>query len=142
MATPALPETSSLCSVVVATLVPGYERDKVNEVISFIGPTSVDEREKLLSHTELFFRSGKDVSDSGMRPQAHFTEAFDEPLDGNNFYAVPALTGFELVGRAYKVVVGYAKSIHKMAVDHVWSKPFVTLEFKLAGPVDFKNVYL
>ncbi|EMP38939.1 Maltase-glucoamylase, intestinal [Chelonia mydas] len=39
----------------------GYEKDKVGEVISFIGPTSVGRRYKLSSYTELFFRSGKSL---------------------------------------------------------------------------------
>ncbi|EMP25955.1 hypothetical protein UY3_16952 [Chelonia mydas] len=36
-------------------------RDKVGEVTSFIGPTSVGARDKHLSHIELFFTSGKDT---------------------------------------------------------------------------------
>lgn len=44
-------------SVVVAVLVPAYWRDRVGEVIAFIGPTSVAGAEqKLLSYTELFPR--------------------------------------------------------------------------------------
>ncbi|EMP25343.1 hypothetical protein UY3_17587 [Chelonia mydas] len=37
------------------------ERDKVDVVISLIGPASVGETDKLSSHAELIFRSGKDV---------------------------------------------------------------------------------
>lgn len=44
-------------SVVTAMSVPGYERDKLGEVISFMGPTSVGEGDKLLRYTELFCRS-------------------------------------------------------------------------------------
>ncbi len=33
----------------------------MGEVISFIGPTSVGEKDKLSSYTEQFFRSGKDT---------------------------------------------------------------------------------
>lgn len=48
-----VPECLALWSVVVAMVVPGYERDKVSEVIVFIGPTSVGERDKLELHRAL-----------------------------------------------------------------------------------------
>lgn len=39
-------------SIVVAMVGPGYEGDKMGEVISSNGPTSVDERDKLSRSTE------------------------------------------------------------------------------------------
>lgn len=49
-----------VCSVVVAVLVPEYETDKVGETSSFIGSTSVGERNKLSSATEVRWK-GKPV---------------------------------------------------------------------------------
>ncbi|EMP28943.1 hypothetical protein UY3_13972 [Chelonia mydas] len=42
-----------------AILVPRYETHKVDEVTYFTGTSSVDEKDKLLSSTELFFSSDK-----------------------------------------------------------------------------------
>ncbi|EMP37064.1 hypothetical protein UY3_05768 [Chelonia mydas] len=44
---------------VVAMLGLGYERDKVGEVMSFTGLTSVGREDKLLSYTDLFPRFGE-----------------------------------------------------------------------------------
>lgn len=46
-----------ICSVLIAVLFPGHGRDKVGEVMSSIGPTSVGERVRLFCSAELFFRS-------------------------------------------------------------------------------------
>ncbi|EMP32917.1 Zinc finger and SCAN domain-containing protein 20 [Chelonia mydas] len=55
-----------ICSLdsIVAMLVPEYDRDKVGEVILFIGPASVGEKEKLLSFTELFSIWGEEAVQS------------------------------------------------------------------------------
>ncbi|EMP31159.1 hypothetical protein UY3_11711 [Chelonia mydas] len=50
------------CSHIEIRKLISQQYEKVGEVTSFIGSTSVGERDKLSSHTELFFSSEKGAS--------------------------------------------------------------------------------